>query len=161
MSLLHPIPRAHGFDPSGWGVIIYHNLSVFIAVIPDESEPVYLIIAGSRAIILLPYQSGDGREVGRDPRLLPVEADVAHVVLGRQRILKLASRLFHGGPAVLHYLVLAVRAAVEYLRRGEARLCKRVTNYYTLHLTRPSLWRNQPNFQFSSTGSRLLLMLMS
>ena len=68
---------------------------------------------------MLSYQSGDGREVGRDARLLPVEADVAHVVFGRQRILELASCLFHGGPAVLHNLVFTVRAAVEYLRRSK------------------------------------------
>ena len=27
MLLLHPIPWAHGFYPSGWGVIIYHYWS--------------------------------------------------------------------------------------------------------------------------------------
>ena len=59
------------------------------------------------------YLSEDGREVGVDSRLLPVEADVADRVL---LMLELARCRLHGGPAVLHLLVLGVRAAVEYLR---------------------------------------------
>ena len=59
------------------------------------------------------YLSEDGREVGVDSRLLPVEADVADRVL---LMLELARCRLHGGPAVLHLLVLRVRAAVEYLR---------------------------------------------
>ena len=55
----------------------------------------------------------DGREVGVDSRLLPVEADVADRVL--LLMLELARGRLHGGPAVFHLFVLGVRAAVEYL----------------------------------------------
>ena len=69
-------------------------------------------MAGNGALNCPSYLSEDGREVGVDSRLLPVEADVADRVL---LMLKLARCRLHGGPAVLHLLVLRVRAAVEYL----------------------------------------------
>ena len=70
-------------------------------------------MARNGALRRAPDLGEDGRKVGGDSRLFPIEADVADRVL--LLMLELARGRLHGGPAELHLFVLGVRTAVEYL----------------------------------------------